>query len=127
MKRFIKQSPSVDALNLPNTFPARDREFIRNLASDLHLQLAWDEYDENDQNVVTFRLPEDTDDDPEALIALDRMIAKYSNMNIFDQDADGFDSREDAKFMARMEDWKRSYYRVNIFSRLFGSHNLICH
>lgn len=44
-------------LQMPNTFPARDRTFITDLAKDLHLELAWDEYDDDDQNLVTLRFP----------------------------------------------------------------------
>lgn len=40
-----------------NTFPARERAFINRLAEDLHLSVRWDEYDENDNNIVTWRLP----------------------------------------------------------------------
>jgi 5'-3' exoribonuclease 1 len=44
-------------LSMPNTFPARERKFISTLAEDLHLSVTWDEYDENDQNIVTWRFP----------------------------------------------------------------------
>lgn len=42
---------------MPNNFPAKDREFINKLADDLHLSVTWDEYDEQDQNLVTWRFP----------------------------------------------------------------------
>ena len=45
------------SLSMPNTFPARERKFISKLAEDLHLSVAWDEYDEYDQNLVTWRFP----------------------------------------------------------------------
>jgi 5'-3' exoribonuclease 1 len=44
-------------LTMPNVFPARDRTFINKLANDLHLTVTWDEYDEHDQNLVTWRFP----------------------------------------------------------------------
>ncbi|KAL4264437.1 5'-3' exoribonuclease 1 [Pleurotus pulmonarius] len=44
-------------LTMPNTFPARERAFISTLAQELHLCLTWDEYDEDDQNLVTWRFP----------------------------------------------------------------------
>ena len=37
-----------DELKMPNTFPARERQFISNLAIDLHLDVSWDEYDDED-------------------------------------------------------------------------------
>ena len=48
---------------MANIFPARDRLFISNLAEELHLHLAWDEYDEDDQNLVTWRFPGELDED----------------------------------------------------------------
>jgi len=54
------QSPPRDRhalLSMPNTFPARERKFITTLAEDLHLSVTWDDYDENDQNLVTWRFP----------------------------------------------------------------------
>jgi hypothetical protein len=44
-------------LSMPNTFPARERKFISTLAEDLHLLVTWDEYDEDDQNIVTWQFP----------------------------------------------------------------------
>ena len=45
------------SLTMPNNFPARERKFIATLAADLHLDVAWDEYDDEDQNLVVFRIP----------------------------------------------------------------------
>jgi len=42
---------------MPNTFPARERQFISTLAEDLHLSVTWDKRDEDVQNVVTWRFP----------------------------------------------------------------------
>ncbi|KAH8112662.1 exonuclease II [Phellopilus nigrolimitatus] len=49
--------PTPDELTMPNTFPARERVFITDLAGELHLELSWDKYDDEDQNLVIFRLP----------------------------------------------------------------------
>lgn len=46
-----------------NTFPARERAFITRLAEDLHLYLRWDEFDENDNNILTLQLPGVLDND----------------------------------------------------------------
>ena len=51
------KEPPSDSLTLPNTFPARERKFITDLAAELHLELSWDEYDDEDQNLVVLRLP----------------------------------------------------------------------
>lgn len=42
---------------MPNDFPARERVFITQLTADLNLHVTWDEYDDEDQNLVVFRLP----------------------------------------------------------------------
>jgi 5'-3' exoribonuclease 1 len=57
-------------LSMPNTFPARERKFISKLAEDLHLSVTWDEYDDDDQNLVTWRFPgalEEPLPDPEGI------------------------------------------------------------
>jgi 5'-3' exoribonuclease 1 len=122
-------------LALPNNFPAGERKFISDLAKDLHLDLAWDEYDENDQNLVTLRFPgaleepvpvdgEDEDDDEdewedddEAVKAVDRVLKKYDKAKVMNDAEDGnFDVRHERAIMEKMDEWKRSYYKVsNIF------------
>jgi 5'-3' exoribonuclease 1 len=66
VKTFIMENRGIVSLSashyrsarlaLPNEFPARDRAFITKLAEDLHLDVGWDEYDQ-DQNLVTWRFP----------------------------------------------------------------------
>lgn len=46
-------------LAIPNDFPARERKFIEKLAEDLNLNVRWDEYDEQDVNLVTLRFPDE--------------------------------------------------------------------
>jgi len=43
----------------------RDRTFITKLSDDLHLNVSWDEYDDQDQNLATWRLPGAHADDDE--------------------------------------------------------------
>jgi 5'-3' exoribonuclease 1 len=128
------------ALAMPNTFPAGDRVFINKLADDLHLSLTWDEYDEQDQNLVTWRLPgaldeplpedgvdEDEEDEgewededeKESRAAVDRVLKKYAKAPVLQDDEEGdFDKRHDASVKAKMDEWKRGYYKVR--SRLTG-------
>jgi 5'-3' exoribonuclease 1 len=131
-------------LTMPNTFPARDREFITRLAEDLHLSITWDEYDEDDQNLVSWRLPgaleeplpesgtatpgesadsdrEDDEeawedeDDEEARKAVDRVLAKYSKAKVAPEDGEGdFDARYQASIKEKMDEWKRHYYQVRL-------------
>ncbi|ETW83387.1 hypothetical protein HETIRDRAFT_444676 [Heterobasidion irregulare TC 32-1] len=117
-------------LDMPNTFPARDRTFITDLANDLHLELTWDEYDENDQNLVTFRFPGalepplptddagdendeewESEEDEEATEAVDRVLKKYAKAKVSNDEEDGdFDTRHDRSVKAKMDEWKKGYY-----------------
>ena len=130
-----------------NDFPARDRQFITQLAQDLHLSIAWDEYDEEDRNLVTWRfpgeleepLPDDQngkteqtegeddewedEDDEEARAAVDRVLNKYAKAKVMDDDKDGdFDARYEMSLKEKMDEWKRGYYKVRLWYRalLYG-------
>ncbi|KAF9037608.1 exonuclease II [Panaeolus papilionaceus] len=140
VKAFVLQSradtpeAAVQAtkLALKNDFPARDRTFITKLANDLHLTLRWDEYDEQDENVMTVRLPgvpdegevvqdgadddegewEDVGSDPESRAAVDRVLKKYERAPVSDPDSEGtFDERHDRSIKLKMDEWKRNYYQ----------------
>ncbi|KAF8910440.1 XRN 5'-3' exonuclease N-terminus-domain-containing protein [Gymnopilus junonius] len=113
-------------LALPNAFPARDRQFINKLSDDLHLSVTWDEYDEQDVNLVTWRLPralddaetkdvedeedgddsdwEDAEDDAESRAAVDRVLNKYEKAPVEDPDAEGtFDERYERYYKGKLE------------------------
>jgi 5'-3' exoribonuclease 1 len=127
------------ALTMPNTFPARERKFISTLAEELHLSVSWDEYDEDDQNLVTWRLPEvleeplpeadieqvngdagsddewkDMDEeDDESRAAVDRVLKKFDKAPVMDDDeGGGFDARHEQSIGNKMAEWKRGYYKV---------------
>lgn len=133
-KRVGSLASRTAKLSLPNVFPAKDRTFITKLSADLHLSVAWDEYDDEDQNLVTWRFPgafdddddevvegesadesgwEDAEDDEEAIAAVDRVLKKYEKANVTDSDDEGsFDERHERMVKERMDRWKRDYYRV---------------
>ncbi|KAI6154652.1 exonuclease II [Pisolithus tinctorius] len=143
VKEFVlsnRGSRSINPLTMPNTFPARDRKFISKLSEDLHLLTSWDEYDDDDQNLIILRLPDtlrepipDVDDeeigvedkegegewedvpeeeDEEALLAVDRVLAKYEKADVADGDEGGsFDNRYEASIQEKLTEWKRNYYR----------------
>lgn len=50
-------------LTMLNTFPASERAFVTRLAEELHLSLRFDEFDENDNNILTLTLPGVQEDD----------------------------------------------------------------
>jgi 5'-3' exoribonuclease 1 len=123
-------------LTMANTFSARERKFITSLAEDLHLSVTWDEFDDNDQNLVTWRLPgavddnphnldeedegddkgewEDVDDDfEESTAAVARVLKKYEKAPVMNDEQDGgFDARHDRSIQAKMDEWKDGYYKV---------------
>ncbi len=129
---------------MPNVFPAADRLFVNKLAEDLHLSLTWDEYDEQDNNLVTWRFPgeleeqvpedgesnvkieeegEEEDDaawedeeDEESKAAVDRVLGKYEKAKVAEDDKEGdFDARYEISIQEKMAEWKRGYYKVIIF------------
>jgi len=120
---------------MPNTFSARDRSFITTLASRLNLTLAWDEYDENDQNLVTLRLPEPepvdavgqaeesvdgevSDGNEESRAAISRVLKQYENASVIEQDSDP-DAQGDRVLQQKMREWKDFYYQVCGFPQTF--------
>lgn len=125
---------------MPNVFAARERKFITTLAEDLHLSLTWDDFDEQDQNLVVWRFPgeleeplpengndtangqanneddeawEDDEDDEESRAAVDRVLTKYAKAKVMQDDKEGdFDARYELSIKEKMDEWKRGYYRV---------------
>ncbi|CAA7269491.1 unnamed protein product [Cyclocybe aegerita] len=138
VKAFVMENRSAPSashyraarLSLLNLFPARDRAFITRLSEDLHLSVSWDEYDEQDNNLVTWRFPrvlDDSDekgteeggddgewedeDDAESRAAVDRVLKKYEKAPVADPDAEGtFDERYERSLKEKMDEWKRGYY-----------------
>lgn len=109
-----------------NTLSAGERAFLVNLAQDLHLTPSWDEYNDEDQNLVVLRLPgalepplddedseSDSQDETEAMAAVDHVLQKYDKAKILTENADdNFDSREEIRLQQKMDEWKRTYYWV---------------
>ncbi|KAG2355358.1 hypothetical protein BDR07DRAFT_1426409, partial [Suillus spraguei] len=113
---------------MPDTFPARERKFISTLAEELHLSVTWNEYDEEDQNLVTWRLPGfldeplaetdpeqangDSNNDDEGRAAVDRVSKKFDKAPVVDdEEGGGFDARHEQSINDKMSEWKRGYYK----------------
>ncbi|KAH9945091.1 exonuclease II [Epithele typhae] len=140
VKAFVlerRKLSTAGPLRMVNDFPARDREFIARLADELHLSVAWDEYDAEDRNLVTWRFPGELeeplpengngavkdegegdegewedDDDEEAREAVDRVLNKYAKAKVAEDDKDGdFDARYELSIRDKMDEWKRGYYK----------------
>ncbi|KAJ3715996.1 exonuclease II [Lentinula raphanica] len=112
IRDWLMAKPSK-SLTMPNNFPAKDRLFILTVARDLNLTLAWDEYDEEGSNVVSFTpaYPEEAfdDDEPEAQVALLRVLRKYERAPI-DGGEEDFETRATNALAHKMDEWKRDYY-----------------
>ncbi|KAH8913713.1 hypothetical protein BT69DRAFT_118070 [Atractiella rhizophila] len=55
IKKFVLDNISTnptETISFPNSFPARDRRFLQELADELRLTIAFDDYDDYGQNVV---------------------------------------------------------------------------
>ena len=132
-QRDVGASSKTARLELLNDFPARDREFINRLATDLHLELAWDDYNDDDENIVTFALPRSQEEpeadavdgeegneddwvseeeDEEARKAVDRVLDKYEKAKVVEHADKDFDQRYELALKEKMDEWKRSYYTV---------------
>lgn len=133
VKTFVLGNRSIPSselrnakLSMPNVFSAGERAFLTNLTQDLHLTPSWDEYDDEDQNLVVLRFPgvlesplddedseSDSQDEAEATAAVDRVLRKYDKGKMLMEDADdNFDSREETRLKQKMDEWKRVYYWV---------------
>ena len=133
VKAFVLENRSARSselrntdLSMPNMFSAGERAFLTNLAQDLHLTLSWDEYDDEDQNLVVLRFPgalesplsdedseSDSQDEEEATVAVDRVLRKYDKAKMLLENADdNFESREEIRLRQKMDEWKRTYYWV---------------
>ncbi|KAH8831417.1 exonuclease II [Flagelloscypha sp. PMI_526] len=118
----VKSSSPATKLSMKNTFAARERKFITDLGEDLHLSVRWDEFDEDDDNLVTWALPgseqdpppvaDEESEDEEANFAVDRVLHKYERAPVWDENEDGgFDARHDRAVKEKMDEWKRGYYQ----------------
>ena len=132
IKTFVLENRSIPSselrnaeLSMPNIFSAGERAFLTNLAQDLHLTLSWDEYDDEDQNLIVLRFPgmlesplddedseNDSQDEAEATAAVDRVLRKYDTAMFVENVEADFDSREELRLKQKMDDWKRTYYSV---------------
>jgi 5'-3' exoribonuclease 1 len=112
-----------------NTFPAHDRKFITTLTEDLRLSVFWDEYDDEDRNLVIWRFPGvlegakeraqgegGTEDDggegqwedvvEEENAAVDLVLKKYEKAPVVGDDDGELEARDTQKTKEKMDMWK---------------------
>lgn len=118
MIRNSQHNPEARELRIVNDLSAGDRVFVTQLVNELHLNIWWDEFDEQDRNLVTLALPEPDEDDEDDDItqeegrkASERVLKKYLSAPVLTHE--GFDEREDEKVQGEINKWKNKYYIVS--------------
>lgn len=131
IKAFVLANPKPTAasrLVLTQPFSAPDRRIVQQIAEDLHLDLAWDERDDQDRPILvaTFMAAvlagtSDTDDDEndeteedetEGAEALARVLKKWDKAKTVEDEVPNAEAAYDQKLQEEMELWKRGYYKV---------------
>lgn len=113
---------------------------MQELADSLHLHTTWDETDEygQPQVVLTFNLEgvseagnaegqnegeevEENDEEwqseseDEGDVAIQRVFAKYDKAKVVENTVEDFEEHYEDKIKAKMDEWKRDYYKVSRF------------
>ena len=125
VKRFIlhasqnKTSP-VASLDLPSSLNAADRKFVQDLAGDLGLEWKTAESEKGDRYMqLTTPLKQfskteasdDSEDEEESQIALNRVLKRYENAKVEDVSADEAKQQMEQKYQDKFRSWKDKYYR----------------
>lgn len=117
-------------LALPACYPAKDRKFLRDLAAELHLSICFDEFNENDEPLITLVFdPDPSDPHDPAIDAIQDMLEDFQLdevtndsrvnkvFNKYYQAADeskwnesDFDQQQEQKFQKALSKWKSQYY-----------------
>ncbi|WAR56001.1 hypothetical protein PtB15_6B745 [Puccinia triticina] len=140
-EQFVKSnlhSPNkYDAsLALPACYPAKDRKFLRDLAAELNLCISFDEFNENDEPLITLAFDPDQSlpEDP-AVNAVQDMLEDFQLGETTKLDAhlseskveevfkkynqaanepewneNDFDQEQEKKFQKALSEWKSQYY-----------------
>ena len=114
VQQFVQDKQ--DRLALVNSFNARDRRFLQELADELHLRTRWDETDEYGQNLAVLALEGEEDDDEwedeESDLAIGRVLQKYAKAKVVPNIDEDFEASYDETLRKKMDEWKQDYYKV---------------
>ncbi|MBW0465257.1 hypothetical protein O181_004972 [Austropuccinia psidii MF-1] len=142
VEHFVRQNVNSPlkfeaALSLPATYPAKDRKFLKDLASDLNLCIFFDDFNEDDEPIIVLAFDVDSsnsyDEDLDGVknmlqdfeIAQDRNIpksnmlppkiekalSKYNSAPMENEwNEEEFDQSEAKKFQEVFCKWKSEYY-----------------
>jgi 5'-3' exoribonuclease 1 len=117
-KYVLNQTDKASSpLDLPPTLPARDRAFVEKLADEL--RLSWSTIDNDDgDRFMRLQLPQSEDDsddsgeDEEASMAVQRIIRKYEKAKVQDMTPEESQKAAQEKYDAEFLAWKDKYYRT---------------
>jgi 5'-3' exoribonuclease 1 len=140
----IDHPTEAGTLYFPAKYPARDRRFLQDVASELRLSIAFDEFNEQDEPVIALRLDEEMVDlmqadgladdidgftidgestsgqEGEWKQAIDRVLNKYDKApTLPDHSESDIEDQYQAKLKEKMDTWKREYYKVRLVYSLF--------
>jgi 5'-3' exoribonuclease 1 len=122
VKKYVLASSNSDAatrqpLDLSPALPARDRNFVQQLAVDLRLQWKSVENDNGDR-VIRLEFPtspgaddDDDDDEDEAQLALNRVLKRYEKVKVEELTAEQAQQDLQKKYDQKFLEWKDEYYR----------------
>src|ERR1700761_8392024 len=120
IEEYVQNRAKTDSepYDLPSSLPARDRNFVEELANSLHLQ--WSTVEDKDGNRhMQLSFPsssgnsEDSDEvseDDEAQAALNRVLAQFRKAKIVDTGAEDAQAAMEKKYQEQFQIWKNKYY-----------------
>ncbi|KAI9697509.1 MAG: hypothetical protein M1820_007775 [Bogoriella megaspora] len=121
VRNYVNNRPldkQADPLDLPSSLPARDREFIKDLADSLHLQWKSIEDTQGDRHLQLSFHPnlrtddsDDEEEDEEAQNALLRVFKRYDKAKIEDITSEEAQQKMEERYQKRFLDWKDNYYK----------------
>jgi 5'-3' exoribonuclease 1 len=121
VKKWVNQPNDAAAsqpLALPETLPARDREFVKSLADSLHLDWSTVENEQGQRHMqlaMPAKLEDDgEEDDEEAQSALFRVLKRYDTAKVVDVSPDQAKDEMERKYQEKFYQWKDKTYRSKL-------------
>lgn len=116
VKKYV-QKPRAESLDLGTELIAADRQFIKDMASDMRLEWRTVDDDEGQRHLVV-SLPGkangnadgEEDDEVEAGFALNRVMKKYDSAQVIDISSTESQASMAIKYKEKFGEWKNEYY-----------------
>ncbi|CAG8501716.1 6462_t:CDS:10, partial [Acaulospora colombiana] len=98
------ETRSDEVFHFPTEYPARDREFIKNLAKELSIRCS-EERDGNGEKHISVQYESEDKSDDEIFETREKLFEKYKDAEVVEE-LDTSEERERINFF----DWKKKYY-----------------